>query len=101
MCAALCVLCAFARNVCDFAQRRKVREDFAGGARMSLSVCFLTRNEEETIGQAVRSVAAVADEILVVDTHSHDRTAARAAEAGARVLQFDWNDDFSAGRNFA
>jgi hypothetical protein len=67
---------------------------------MSLSVCFLTRNEAETIGRAVRSVAPVADEILVVDTHSRDQTAERAAEAGARVLQFDWIDDFGAGRNF-
>ena len=67
---------------------------------MSLSVCLLTRNEEDTVGDAVRSVAEVADEILVVDTHSRDQTAARAAEAGARVLQYDWDDDFAAGRNF-
>ncbi|HMF12265.1 MAG TPA: glycosyltransferase [Gemmataceae bacterium] len=67
---------------------------------MSLSVCLLTRNEEDTVGAAIRSVAEVADEILVVDTHSRDQTAARAAEAGARVLQYDWADDFGAGRNF-
>jgi tetratricopeptide (TPR) repeat protein len=67
---------------------------------MPLSVCFLTRNEEDTVGAAVRSVAEVADDILVVDTHSHDQTAARAAEAGARVLQYEWADDFAAGRNF-
>jgi hypothetical protein len=67
---------------------------------MSLSVCLLTRNEEDTVGAAVRSVADVADEILVVDTHSRDQTAARAAEAGARVLQYEWVDDFAAGRNF-
>jgi hypothetical protein len=67
---------------------------------MSLSVCLLTRNEEDTAGAAVRSVADVADEILVVDTHSRDQTAARAADAGARVLQYEWNDDFGAGRNY-
>ena len=67
---------------------------------MSLSVCLLTRNEEETIAQAVKSVLDVADEVLVVDTHSHDQTAARAAEARARVLQYEWADDFAAGRNF-
>src|SRR5258708_13795378 len=67
---------------------------------MSLSVCLLTRNEEETVGAAVRSVSDVADEILVVDTHSRDQTASRAADAGARVLQYEWTDDFGAGRNF-
>jgi hypothetical protein len=68
---------------------------------MSLSACFLTRNEEATIGPAVRSVSEIADEIVVVDTHSRDETADRAAEAGARVLQYEWADDFGAGRNFS
>jgi hypothetical protein len=67
---------------------------------MSLSVCLLTRNEEDTIAQAVKSVLDVADEVLVVDTHSRDQTVSRAAEGGARVLQYEWADDFAAGRNF-
>ena len=52
---------------------------------MSLSVCLLTRNEEEHIAAALRSVAGVADEVLVADTGSRDRTAQIAAEMG-------WND---------
>jgi hypothetical protein len=67
---------------------------------MSLSVCFLTRNEEANIARALRSVAGVADEVLVVDTASQDRSAAIAAELGAKVLQYLWDDDFAAGRNF-
>jgi hypothetical protein len=61
---------------------------------------MLTRNEEDTVGQAVKSVLDVATEVLVVDTHSRDKTAERAAEAGARVVQYEWADDFGAGRNF-
>jgi tetratricopeptide (TPR) repeat protein len=68
---------------------------------MSLSVCLLTRNEERNITRAVRSFGGVADQILVVDTGSTDRTAELAREAGAEVRHFVWNDDFSAGRNFA
>jgi tetratricopeptide (TPR) repeat protein len=68
---------------------------------MSLIVCLLTRNEERNITRAVRSFAGVADQILVVDTGSTDRTAELAKEAGAEVHHFVWNDDFSAGRNFA
>src|SRR5436853_3177781 len=67
---------------------------------MSLSVCFLTRNEEQDIARAIRSIKDVADEILVVDTYSADRTAAVAAELGARVHQYAWEEDFGAGRNF-
>src|SRR5260370_10066792 len=68
---------------------------------MSLSVCLLTRNEEKNIARAVRSFAGIADQILVVDTGSTDRTAELAAEAGAEVHPFVWKDDFGAGRNFA
>jgi hypothetical protein len=67
---------------------------------MALSVCFLTRNEEKNLPRALRSVAGVADQVVVADTASTDRTAAIAAELGAEVSQFPWKDDFAAGRNF-
>lgn len=66
----------------------------------SLSACFLTRNEEATIERAVRSVKGVADEVIVADTHSDDRTAEIAAAAGATVVQFTWGNDFAAGRDY-
>lgn len=67
---------------------------------MSLSVCLLTRDDEEHLTQAVRSVAQVADEVVVADTGSSDRTVKMATDLGARVFQFAWQDDFAAGRNF-
>ena len=66
---------------------------------MSLTVCLLTRNEEQTVARAIASVRDVAGEILVADTASSDRTAEVAKDAGAAVTQFRWEDDFSAGRN--
>jgi tetratricopeptide (TPR) repeat protein len=68
---------------------------------MSLSVCLLTRNEEHNIERVLRSVAGIADEVIVADTGSTDRTAALAAQLGAKVSDFDWKDDFAEGRNFA
>jgi hypothetical protein len=68
---------------------------------MSLSVCLVTRNEEKNMERVLRSVAGVADETIVVDTGSSDRTAELAAALGARVSQFAWQDDFSAARNDA
>jgi tetratricopeptide (TPR) repeat protein len=67
---------------------------------MSLSVCFLTRNEEANIARALRSVGGVADEVIVADTASQDRTAQIAADMGAKVIQYQWDEDFAAGRNF-
>lgn len=68
---------------------------------MRLTACLLTRNEEQNIARALRSLAGVADQVVVVDTASTDQTAQRAARLGAEVHQFDWQDDFAAGRNFA
>jgi hypothetical protein len=68
---------------------------------MSLSVCLVTRNEEQNLPRVLRSVAGLADQVVVIDTGSSDRTAAVAAELGAHVEQFAWDDDFSAARNFA
>jgi len=45
-------------------------------------------NEEESIGAVIRSIPApLVSEILVVDNGSTDQTAARALEAGARVVR--------------
>src|SRR6185295_3557724 len=43
-------------------------------------------DEEEAIGPVVGEIPRVADEIIVVDNGSRDRTAARAEAAGARVV---------------
>lgn len=54
---------------------------------MNVSVIIPALNEEETIADVVRNVPPeIATEIIVVDNGSDDRTAARAREAGARVV---------------
>jgi hypothetical protein len=68
---------------------------------MTLSVCLLTRNEEKNIARAIRSVSGLADEVIVADTGSSDRTVAIAAEVGAKTFQVAWQDDFAAARDFA
>jgi len=55
-------------------------------ARPFLSVVIPALDEEPSIEAAVRSVRDGADEVLVVDGGSTDGTAARAREAGARVI---------------
>src|SRR3954469_18861471 len=52
-----------------------------------LSVVIITLNEEEGIGKCIDSVREVADEIVVVDSFSTDRTRKIAEAKGARFIQ--------------
>src|ERR1019366_2204169 len=66
---------------------------------MSLSVCLITRNAENSIERALDSVAGLGAEIIVGDTGSTDRTAEIARTLGAKVLVISWQDDFGAAQN--
>ncbi len=50
-----------------------------------VTVVVPTKNEEGMIGEIVDSVRPYADEVLVIDGHSSDRTREIATEHGARV----------------
>jgi glycosyltransferase involved in cell wall biosynthesis len=69
------------------------------GSRATLSVCVIAGNEEDRIGDCLASVAW-ADEIIVVDSRSTDRTAEIARAGGARVIVRDW-PGYVAQKNFA
>lgn len=60
---------------------------------------MIVRDEEDTLGRCLESVAGVFDEIVIVDTGSQDRTREVAASYGARIVEFPWIDDFAAARN--
>lgn len=52
-----------------------------------LSVVIIAMNEEENIGKCLDSVRDIADEVLVVDSFSTDRTVEIAMQRGARAIQ--------------
>ncbi len=69
--------------------------------RQTVSLCVIARDEEGTIGATIKSVLALVDEVVVVDTGSLDNTRIIAEGYGARVVDVPWEDDFSAARNAA
>jgi len=54
---------------------------------MKISVVIITYNEELNIGRCIDSVKNIADEIVVVDSFSKDKTKEIAESKGARVIQ--------------
>lgn len=61
--------------------------------RLPISALVLTKNEEEIIGRTCRQLHDF-DQVVVVDSHSTDATKAIAEEAGALVLDFEWNGGY-------
>jgi len=66
-----------------------------------LSVAMIVKDEEHNIRRALESVKDVADEIIVVDTGSKDRTPEIAREYTDKVFFHPWKNDFSEARNYS
>lgn len=68
---------------------------------MSISVIINTRNEEKNLPRALASVKALADEIVVVDMESTDKTVEIAKKEGAKVFSHKPTGYVEPARNFA
>ena len=67
---------------------------------ITVSVCMIVKNEEAQLRQCLESLVPIADEIIIADTGSTDRTKEIAAEFTDKIYDFPWIDDFAAARNF-
>ena len=68
---------------------------------ITISLCMIVKNEEESLGRCLESLKGIVDEMIVVDTGSEDRTVEIAKEFGAKVYDFKWTGDFSDARNYS
>ena len=64
-----------------------------------LTICIMSKNEEDVIQACIQSAKVYADEIIVMDTGSTDHTVDLAKQSGADVKTMKWNNDFSEIRN--
>ncbi|WP_196223260.1 glycosyltransferase family 2 protein [Roseibium sp. RKSG952] len=58
--------------------------------KLPISVTIITLNEAVRIGDMIRTVQGISDDIIVVDSGSTDATCQIAADLGARVHHRDW-----------
>lgn len=68
---------------------------------MRISACLIAKNEEKNIARCIESFKDAADEIVLVDTGSTDRTVEIAMSYGAKVFYYPWDNNFSNARNHA
>lgn len=69
--------------------------------KQDISLCMIVKNEEDWLAGCLESVKGLVSEIIIVDTGSSDNTKKIAEDAGAKVFEFAWVDDFAAARNFS
>ncbi len=67
---------------------------------VSLSAVIITFNEERNIGRCLDALADVADELVVVDSFSTDRTVELCRQRGVRVVQHAF-EGYVQQKNFA
>ena len=69
--------------------------------KSKITAAIIAKNEERNISGCINALKGWADEILVVDGYSDDRTVEIARSMGARVVQHKFEGDFSVERNQA
>lgn len=68
---------------------------------ITISLCMIVKNEEDVLARCLDSVKDIADEIIIVDTGSTDKTKEIAETYTDKVFDFKWINDFSAARNYS
>jgi tetratricopeptide (TPR) repeat protein len=65
----------------------------------TLGLSMIVKDGEATLARCLDSVRGVADEIVIADTGSSDRSIEIARQYGANVFSVPWESDFAKARN--
>lgn len=68
---------------------------------ITISACLIVKNEEKVLKRCLDCIKVFADEIIIIDTGSSDKTKEIAFSYTEHVYDFEWIDDFAAARNFS
>jgi len=67
---------------------------------MKISVAIITKNEEERLGDALKSIQDLASEIIVVDSFSSDDTIKIAKKYNSKIYSREWSN-YADQKNYA
>jgi len=70
-------------------------------SKPQLSLAMIVKNEARCLARCLQSIRSIVDEMVIADTGSTDDTVGIAKNFGAKILRFDWVNDFSAARNYS
>lgn len=65
-----------------------------------ISAVILSKNEEKNIKDCLESIRQLADEIILIDDNSTDKTTKLAEESRAKIFTHSLNNNFAEQRNF-
>lgn len=68
---------------------------------ITISLCMIVKDEEKTLARCLESASKFADEIIIVDTGSTDKTKEIAKSFNCRLYDFKWEDNFEKARNYS
>ncbi|MFL0251677.1 glycosyltransferase [Clostridium neuense] len=68
---------------------------------MKISLCMIVKNEEKYIKMCLENAMKLADEAVIVDTGSTDKTKEiiKDFDKNIKIIDYKWDDDFSKARN--
>lgn len=67
----------------------------------SITCCMIACNESLYLERCFNSIKNLCNEFILVDTGSTDDTIILARKLGFKIYHYDWNNDFSAPRNYS
>jgi glycosyltransferase involved in cell wall biosynthesis len=65
----------------------------------TISVCMIVKDEEKFLDNCLKSIKDIADEIIIIDTGSKDKTIDIAKRYTDKIYSHLWNNSFSEARN--
>lgn len=68
---------------------------------VKISACAIMKDEAANLPRWLKAMQGLADEMIIVDTGSQDATRSIAQQAGAKVYEQQWQDDFALAKNYA